>query len=71
MDPVIQAGHEGVVMHILVCEYSDDYPDHFLHYKGLCFSPEMPPPALRCTEATTIAAWAIGGNVGFITLLVN
>ncbi|XP_044179878.1 DBH-like monooxygenase protein 1 isoform X2 [Acropora millepora] len=62
MNPVIQAGHEGVVMHILVCEYNDDLPDHFLHYTGPCFRPEVPPPAFRCTEATTIAAWAIGGN---------
>ena len=58
-------------MHILVCEYSDDFPDHLLNYTGLCFSLVMRPPAVRCTGATRIAAWAIGGNVGFMSLLVN
>ncbi|KAK2561145.1 DBH-like monooxygenase protein 1-like protein [Acropora cervicornis] len=62
MDPVIQAGHEGVVHHILVYECTDDYPDHHLNYTGRCYSPDMPPPAAKCTGATTIAAWAIGGN---------
>ena len=71
MNPVIQAGHEGVVHHILVYECTDDYPDHHLNYTGRCYSPDMPPPAAKCTGATTIAAWAIGGNVGFMPLLVN
>ena len=71
MDPVIQAGHEGVVHHILVYECKDDYPDHHLNYTGQCYSPDMPPPVAKCTGATTIAAWAIGGNVGFMPLLVN
>ena len=71
MDPIVQAGHEGVVHHIVVYECRDDYPDHHLNITGQCYSPDMPPPAAKCAGATAIAAWAIGGNVGFMPLLVN
>ena len=71
MDPIVQAGHEGVVHHIVVYDCRDDYPDHHLNYTGRCYSSDMPPPVARCTGLTTIAAWAIGGNVGFMSLLVN
>ena len=71
MDPIIQAGHEGVVHHIIVYECRDDFPDHHLNYTGRCYSSDMPPPVARCTGFTIIAGWAIGGNVGYMPLLVN
>ena len=71
MDPIIQVGHEGVVHHIIVYECRDDFPDHHLNYTGRCYSSDMPPPVARCTGFTIIAGWAIGGNVGYMPLLVN
>ncbi|XP_015758353.1 PREDICTED: DBH-like monooxygenase protein 1 isoform X1 [Acropora digitifera] len=62
MDPIVQAGHEGVVHHIVVYDCRDDYPDHHLNYTGRCYSSDMPPPVARCAGRTTIAGWAIGGN---------
>ena len=60
-----------MVHHMIVYECRDDFPDHHLNYTGRCYSPDMPPPVAKCTGATTIAAWAIGGNVGYMPLLVN
>lgn len=62
VEPVIQAGHEGIVHHMLLYECSDHYPTHLLNYTGACYSSNMPPPGRECVGVSTIAAWAIGGK---------
>ncbi|XP_073254240.1 DBH-like monooxygenase protein 1 homolog [Porites lutea] len=64
IEPVIQAGHEGVVHHILVYECSDDFPKHLLNYTGLCYASNMPPQIRECAGLSTmiIAGWGIGGQ---------
>jgi len=64
-EPIIQAGHEGVVHHMLLYECSDHFPDHHLNYTGDCYGSNMPPPISECTGVSTIAAWAIGGKEFF------
>ncbi|XP_020615038.1 DBH-like monooxygenase protein 1 [Orbicella faveolata] len=62
VEPVIQAGHEGVVHHMLLYECSDTFPDHHLNYTGRCYTRNMPPAVEDCTGGSSIAAWAIGGK---------
>ena len=52
-----------MVHHMLVYECSEDFPKHHLNYTGRCYGSNMPPPVKDCTGVSTIAAWAIGGNV--------
>ena len=63
VEPIIQAGHEGVVHHMLLYECSDHFPEHHLNYTGSCYASNMPPAVEECTGVTSIAAWAIGGDV--------
>ncbi|XP_068702591.1 DBH-like monooxygenase protein 1 [Montipora foliosa] len=62
IDPVIQAGHEGVVHHMLLYQCRDDVPEHHLNYTGRCYSSNMPPPLRQCSGSSTIFAWAVGGK---------
>ncbi|KAL9960045.1 hypothetical protein ACROYT_G033442 [Oculina patagonica] len=62
VEPIIQAGHEGVVHHMLLYECSDNFPKHHLNYTGMCYASNMPPEVEECTGVTAIAAWAIGGK---------
>lgn len=66
--PIIQAGHEGIVHHMLVYECSDNFPKHHLNYTGHCYSSNMPPEVEECTGTTAIAAWAIGGKVSTVAI---
>lgn len=62
VEPVIQAGNEGVVHHMLLYECSDTFPDHHLNYTGQCYAQNMPPAIKECAGASAMAAWAIGGK---------
>lgn len=64
IEPVVQEGNEGVVHHILLyqCDHNN-FPSSNLSYEGVGDSPDMPPAVKSCTGPSTIAAWAIGGEV--------
>ncbi|XP_020615016.1 DBH-like monooxygenase protein 1 isoform X2 [Orbicella faveolata] len=62
VEPVIQAGHEGMVHHMLLYECRDDFKREYLNYSGECYGPNMPPAITQCAGSAAIAAWAIGGK---------
>lgn len=63
VEPVIQAGNEGVVHHMILyqCDH-ENFPQSNLSYEGVLDSPDMPPAVEKCAGPSTIAAWAIGGK---------
>ncbi|KAL9960044.1 hypothetical protein ACROYT_G033439 [Oculina patagonica] len=62
VEPIIQAGHVGMVHHMLLYECNDNFPRHHLNYIGQCYGPNMPPAIAQCAGISAIASWAIGGK---------
>jgi len=62
VEPVIQAGHEGMVHHMLLYECRRNFTRQYLNYSGECYGPNMPPAITQCAGLATIAAWGIGGK---------
>lgn len=46
IDPIVQAGNEGVVHHMILYEYGDNFPQIHVDFEGTINSPDMPPPVL-------------------------
>ena len=63
VEPIIQAGHEGMVHHMLLYECPDDITRQHLNYSGECYGPNMPPAITQCAGFSAITSWAIGGKV--------
>ena len=63
VEPIIQAGHVGMVHHMLLCDCGNGLSTQYLNYSGECYGPNMPPAITRCAGFSAIAAWAIGGKV--------
>lgn len=62
IDPIVQAGNEGVVHHMILYECGDNFPQIHVDFEGKTNSPDMPPPVLQCIGLSIITAWAIGGQ---------
>ena len=71
VEPVIQAGNEGVVHHMLLYECNDTFPDHHLNYTGHCYARNMPPAVADCRGGSAMFAWAIGGKVGNVQFCLD
>lgn len=48
IDPIVQAGNEGVVHHMILYECGDNFPQIHVDFEGKTNSPDMPPPVLQC-----------------------
>ena len=70
IDPIVQAGNEGVVHHMILYECGDNFPQIHVDFEGKTNSPDMPPPVLQCIGLSIITAWAIGGQVGMLANVV-
>lgn len=62
VEPIVQAGHKGMVHHIMLYECRDDFPRQVLNYSGDCNGPNVPPAIDECGGFSAIAAWSIGGK---------
>ncbi|KAM8945538.1 DBH-like monooxygenase protein 1 [Pelodytes ibericus] len=60
IDPLIQAGHENLVHHILLYECDRNASDAVLEYGHECYHPNMPNVFFTCE--TVLYGWAIGGE---------
>jgi len=63
VEPIIQAGHVGMVHHMLLYDCGNGFSRQYLNYSGECYGPDMPPAITQCAGFSAIAAWAIGGKV--------
>ncbi|XP_077992068.1 DBH-like monooxygenase protein 1 homolog [Glandiceps talaboti] len=63
-EPVIQAGHEALVHHILIYQCHHEVHEDYDGFGHECYSPNMPDNLTDC--ATVFISWAIGGEAFYL-----
>ena len=63
--PIISPGNEGLVHHIIVYLCKPGFNKTMIGKGNICEHENMPDDVDECRRAPMLAAWAIGGKVGF------